>query len=177
MRRWVAVVLPVLALTGCRAGGEPLDRLEAPAFDLTGRWVTTAMDCESSSGDLPEGALAELDGQLEYETLRSPGIRIVQTGNGLAFSDVETGRRWDGTISGGRFRIADSGRGVGGPDADARLEVEGTVLGAGHIAVTHDVDWAFRFEGRMVTGGTLCSGRMQREGTQDPDRPGLRRSP
>ncbi|MDE0206688.1 MAG: hypothetical protein OXP66_11755 [Candidatus Tectomicrobia bacterium] len=169
MKYWIAAVLLLPALTGCGGGGEPLDRLEAPAFDLTGRWVTAAIDCGSFSSDLPEAALAKLDGQLEDETLRSPGVRIVQTGNDLEFTDLEGGRRWDGTMSGDQFHFADSGRGdVGGPDADAYLEVEGTALDEDRIAVTHEVDWAFRAEGRTVTGGTVCSARLQRAGAEEP---------
>lgn len=172
MTYWIAAALLIPALAGCGGGGgrEALDGLEAPEFDLTGRWVTTAIDCDSFSGDLPEAALAELDEQLEYETRQSPGVRIVQAGNDLEFTELQAGRRWGGTISGGQFRFTDSGRGdVGGPDSDAYLEVEGTVLDAGHIAVTHDVDWAFRVEGRTVKGGTLCTGRLQRAGSEEPD--------
>ena len=90
MKYWIAVALLVLALTGYGGDREPLDQPEAPEFNLTGRWVTMAIDCDSFSGDLPEPALAELDGQLEYEALQSPGVRIVQMGNDLEFTDLET---------------------------------------------------------------------------------------
>ena len=107
-------------MSGCGGGDrEPLDRLQAPQVDLTGRWVTTAIDCSSFSSGLPQAALAELDGRLEYETLQSPGVRIVQMGNALAFTGLDTGRRWDGTISDDQFRFVDSDRGdVGGPESD-----------------------------------------------------------
>ena len=182
MKRWTGIALLMLALGGCGGGGdrEPFAPLEEPAFDLTGRWVTTAMDCSSFSSDLPEPVLAELDAQLEDETLQSPGGRVVQMGNDLAFTDLETGRRWDGTISGDQVRYADSDRReMGGLGFDAYLEAEGTVLDAGRIAGTYDLDWTFRVEGETVTGGTLCTVRLQRAGGGDPDStvPGADRQP
>ena len=165
MKRRIGIALLILTLTGCSGGGdrEPFGPLEEPAFDLTGNWVTTAFDCDTFSSDLSRFDLAELDGQLEYETLRSPGGRVVQMGNDLAFTDLETGRQWDGTIAGDHVRYADSDqRDVGGLDFDAYLEAEATVLDAGRIAATFDMDWTFKIEGRTISGGPLCTGRLRR---------------
>ena len=136
---------------------------EVDADNLTGRWVTTAIDCDSFSSDLPELALAELDGQIEYETLQSPGVRIVQMGNDLEFTDLETGGQWAGTISGDQVRYAESYQSqVFGLNSDAYLEAEGTVLDADHIAVTYDLNATIKIEGTTITIGTLCTGRLQR---------------
>ena len=173
MKRWIAIALLILTLSGCGGSGdrEPFEPLEEPEFDLTGRWLTTAIDCVSFSSDLLQIELAELDGQLEYETLQSPGTRVLQMGNDLEFTDLETGRQWDGTISGDQVRYTDSEqRELGGVDFDAYLEAEGTVLEEGLIAGTYDLDWAFRVEGRAITGGTDCTGRLRRaDDREQPD--------
>ena len=172
MKRCIGVGLLILALSGCGGGGdrESLEPLEEPEFDLTGRWLTTEINCISFSSDLPPVELAELDRQLEYETLQSPGTRIVQMGNDLAFTDLETGRQWDGTISGDQAHYSDSDqRELGGLDFDAYLEAEGTVLEEGLIAGTYDVEWTFKIDGTTITGGTDCTGRLRRADREQPD--------
>ena len=169
MKRWIAIALLILTLSGCGGSGdrEPFGPLEEPEFDLTGRWLTTEINCISFSSDLPPVELAELDRQLEYETLQSPGTRIVQMGNDLAFTDLETGRQWDGTISGDQAHYSDSDqRELGGLDFDAYLEVEGTVLEEGLIAGTYDVEWTFKVDGTTITGGTECTARLRRADRQ-----------
>ncbi|MDE0206921.1 MAG: hypothetical protein OXP66_12960 [Candidatus Tectomicrobia bacterium] len=171
MKRCIGIVLLGLTLNGCGSGGdrEPFELLQEPEFDLTGRWVTTAIDCVSFSTELADFELEELDGHLEYETLQSPGTRVVQLGNDLALTDLETGRQWDGTISGDQIRYSDSDqRDIGGLQFEAYLEAEGTVLEETLIVGTHDMDWTFEFDGRTVTGGTLCTGRMKRADPQEP---------
>lgn len=174
MKRWMGIALLMLmpTLSGCGGGGdrEALAPLEEPEFDLTGRWLTMAIDCDTFSSDLPPSEVAQLDRQLEFETLQSPGTRVVQMGNDLAFTDLESGRQWDGTISGDQVRYADSEqRELGGLDFDAYLEAEGTVLDEGLIAGTYDLDWTFRVEGRAITGGTSCTGRLRRADGHETD--------
>ena len=158
MKRWIAIALLILTLSGCGGSGdrEPFEPLEEPEFDLTGRWLTTEINCISFSSDLPPVELADLDRQLEYETLQSPGTRIVQMGNDLAFTDLETGRQWDGTISGDQAHYSDSDqRELGGLDFDAYLEVEGTVPGRGPSSPA-PMTWngRSRSTARPIAGGT-----------------------
>ena len=172
MKRCIGVGLLILALSGCGGGGdrEPLEPLEEPEFDLTGRWLTTEISCISFSSDLPPVDLADLDRQLEYETLQSPGTRIVQMGNDLAFTDLETGRQVDGTISGDQVHYSDSDqRELGGLGFDAYLEAEGTVLEEGLIAGAYEMEWTFKVDGTTITGGTECTARLQRADRQEPD--------
>lgn len=163
MKHWIFIAPLILTLTGCGGGGNR-EPLEQPEFDLTGRWVTTAIDCETFSLDLPEFELAAFDAQLVEESLQGPGVRIVQMGNDLAFTDLESGRQWDGTISGDQMSYANSDqREVGDLDFDAYLEAEGTVLEEGVMVGSYDMDWTFEVDGMTITGGTVCTGRIRKE--------------
>ena len=172
MKRWIGVGLLILTLIGCGGSGdrEPFEPLEEPEFDLTGRWLTTEISCISFSSDIPPFELANLDRQLEYETLQSPGTRIVQMGNDLAFTDLETGDQGDGTISGDQVHYSDSDqRDLGGLDFDAYLEAEGTVLEEGLIAGAYEMEWTFKVDGTTITGGTECTVRLRRADRKEPD--------
>ena len=175
--RWAGVVCAVvLLLAGCGGGGggdgdgdEPLERA---ALNLMGTWQTTETDCESFSADLPAPPLAELDGQFEHEALESPGIRIGQQDNDLVFTALDSGRQWDGTISGDHIRyVYSERRELGGYDIDLFVEAEGTAFDAQHIVVTRELDWSFTVGGRVVSGDTLCTVRLEWSGAQAADVP------
>lgn len=161
MKRWIGIAMMVLVLAGCGGGdGEPL---EPPEFDLTGRWVATEVDCTSFSTHLPQGALAELDGQLEYEILQDPGVRVRQTGNDLEITYLDDGTQVDGTISGDQIRYTVSEQQtLAGFAIDVYLEAEGTALDADTIAGTENLELTLEAEGEAVTISTVCTGRLMR---------------
>lgn len=94
MTRCIGMAVVLLALAGCGADGggvasESPQPLEEPAFDLMGRWYYEGV---AFSEDLPEGTLAELDGQLACDASQHPGVRIVQMGNDLEITFLDAGR-------------------------------------------------------------------------------------
>lgn len=151
----------LVALSGC--GGGDGERLAPPAFDLTGYWVTTPMDCEVFSSDIPQSELARLEAELEDDVLEDPGTRVVQTGNDLVITDVGSGLQISGTISGDQVRyVYSEQRSVGGLDVSIYVESEGTALDADTIAGTQELDWTITIQGETLTGGALCTGTTMR---------------
>ena len=152
----------LVALSGCGGGGDG-ERLAPPAFDLTGYWVTTAMDCDVFSSDIPESELAGLEAELEDDVSQDPGTRVVQTGNDLVITDVDSGLQIGGTISGDRVRyVYSEQRSVGGVDVSIQVESEGTALDADTIAGTQELGWTVTIQGETITGGALCTGSTMR---------------
>ena len=149
------------ALSGC--GGGDGERLAPPAFDLTGYWATTAMDCDVFSNDIPESELARLDAEFEDDVLQDPGTRVVQTGNDLVIADVDSGLQVSGTISGDQVRyVYSEQRSVDGLGVSIYVEDEGTALDADTIAGTQELDWTVTIQGQIITGGALCTGGTMR---------------
>ena len=162
MRRILIGLLMCLLCAGCGGGGggEPL---EPPAFDLTGYWMTTAIDCDAFSADVPPYDLVSFNADLEDDLLQAPGVRVVQRDNDLEITDVETGLRMDGMISGDQVRyVYSEQRSLGGLDVSIYVETEGTVLDAHTIAGTQAADWTLTVQGQTITGGALCTGRLTR---------------
>ena len=87
------VILLNLALLGC--GGDSGDSAVRPEYDLTGLW-RAADPVECNSGGLTR---QELDA-LETELLDGSTSEVIQTGNSLEITDLQTGQRVFGTISG-----------------------------------------------------------------------------
>ena len=136
---------------------------EPPDFHLTGRWRYEEIDCTSFSTHLPQDALAELDGQLEYEILQNLGVRIRQTGNDLEITYLDDDTQVDGTISGDQLRYTVSEQQtLVGFAIDVYLEAEGTALDANTIAGTENLELTFEAEGEAVTVSTVCTGRLMR---------------
>ena len=71
LNRWIGLAAVFFLATGCGGDGE---RLEPAVFDLTGDWRYRDVECTSVSDDLPQAALAELDGDLAYEASQHPGF-------------------------------------------------------------------------------------------------------
>ena len=131
--------------------------------DLTGRWVTTEIACDSFSSDLPQGALAELDGQLEYEALQSSGLLVIQKGNDLEITYLDSGERIEGTTAGDQIRYVVSEQlPFGDFSTDVFVEAKGTVLDADYIDEMQEIEWTFGIEGRNVTVSTVCTSRLTR---------------
>ena len=151
-----------VALGGCGGDGE---RLPAPAFDLTGDWVQSDVECDSFLADVPAGGVAGIDdADLEDDLLQAPGFRVVQRGHDLDITDLESGLPADGTISGNQVRwVYSEQRDVGGLDSSISVETEGTVLDADTIAATQEADWTLTVEGQTITGGSVCTSRLVRE--------------
>jgi len=151
----------LVALSGC--GGGDGERLAPPAFDLTGYWATTAMNCDVFSNDIPESELARLEAEFEDDVSQGPGTRVVQTGNDLVITDVDSGLQIGGTISGDQVRyVYSEQRSVGGVDVSIHVESEGTALDADTIAGTQELDWTVTIQGETITGGALCTGSTMR---------------
>lgn len=169
MKRWIGMAVLLLVLAGCDgdgAGGPTStspEPLEEPAFDLTGRWRYEGVVCSSVSEDLPEGTLAELDGQLAYEASQHPGVRIVQMGNDLEITYLDDGEQIDGTISGDQVQyFVSEYEEVDEWALEWYSEIEGTVLDANTIAVTEKADLTFRVDGMSGTADTECTGEAHR---------------
>ena len=161
MKRWLGFVSMLLVLGGC--SGDDGERLAQPAFDLTGYWATTAMDCDVFSADIPQSELASLETELEGDGLEDPGTRVVQTGNDLVITDVDSGLQIGGAISGDQVRyVYSEQRSVGGLDVSVYVEAEGTALDADTVAGTQELDWTVTIEGETFTGGALCTGTTMR---------------
>lgn len=160
--RLIVAALSVFALAGCGGGGEGGDRerLVPPEYDLTGRWIVVEpVDCLTISGDLSEYQLDQLS--LEYENAlleEALGTRVVQTGNDLELTVLDSGARAEGTISGDQIRFAVSEqRMLGELDADLYQEIEGTVLNANRAALTDEATLTLAAGGETVTIGILCT--------------------
>ena len=161
--RMIAVALSVFVLAGCGGGGgedRHGERLLTPEFDVTGRWVIVEpVDCASFSDDLTEAQLEQLNSDFETATLEEDlGTRVVQMGNNLELTDLNSGVRAEGTISGDQILFAVSEERMLGPlTADLYQEVEGTVLDANRAALTLEANLTLDGGGEMVTIGILCS--------------------
>lgn len=163
MKRYGLVLVCALlaALGGC--GDDDDERPAPPAFDLTGHWATTAMDCEVFSADIPESQLAGLAAAFEGAGLEDPGTRVVQTGNDLVITDVDSGLQIGGAISGDQVRYDYSEQeSLDGLDVSVSVEAEGTALDADTIAGTQALEWTMTIEGETFTGGALCTGTTMR---------------
>lgn len=165
MRRYGLLLASAMlaALSGCDGNGDG-ERLAPPAFDLTGYWVTTAMDCDVFSNDIPESELARLEAEFEDDVSQDPGTRVVQTGNDLVITDVDSGLQINGTILGDQVRyVYSEQRSVDGADVSIHVESEGTALDADTIAGTQELDWTITIQGEeTITGGALCTGSTTR---------------
>ena len=161
--RLIAVALSLFVLAGCGgSGGEDRDgdRLLTPEFDVTGRWVIVEpVDCASFSDGLTEAQLEQLNSEIETATLEEDlGTRVVQMGNNLELTDLNSGVRAEGTISGDQIQFAASEERMLGPlTADLYQEVEGTVLDANRAALTLEANLTLDDGGEMVTIGILCT--------------------
>ena len=121
------------------------------------------MDCDAFSNDIPESELARLEAQLEDDVLPDPETRVVQTGNDLVITDVDSGLQITGTISGDQVRyVYSEQRNVGGLDVSIYVEAEGTALDADTIAGTQELDSTVTIQGQTITGGALCTGSTMR---------------
>ncbi|MDE0206634.1 MAG: hypothetical protein OXP66_11470 [Candidatus Tectomicrobia bacterium] len=159
MTRWIAIALVVL-LAGC---GSDRDSPEAPGLDLTGRWVTTEIACETSSYDLPAAAAAGMNREIEQDALASPGVDIEQDGSDLVITDPETGRQSDGTIEGDTVRYVETEEGeFAGVTGGYESTAQGTVVDADTIEGTVDIEWEFTDRGLTVQGETACDARFER---------------
>ena len=119
-------------LRGAVAGGDGERILEPPGFDLTGICRTTGVSCTRFSTDLSRFALERFDAEVEEETLAGAGVRIIQMGNELEITGLDTGSRSVGTISGDQIRYSESlERVFGGVDVDVYGETVGDGAGAG----------------------------------------------
>lgn len=161
------LAITLAAFTGC--GGDGGDRghggPDAPEFDLTGVWKTTESDCQSYSGDLSESELAEFDPGTVAEGEEDPVSEIVQSGNHLEITDLETGQQIEGTISGNRIEFEASIQiGSDGVETDLSTKGEGEALDAYHITVTLENAWAFTFRGETFAGETICTSQLKRVG-------------
>ena len=172
----LAAVAMLVALAGCGGDGgggtgdDEADPLELPAFDLSGDWETTDIDCDSLSGDLPRFELDAFDAEIEAEVLDSTGSRIVQEGNDLEITDLDTGERLHGTISGDQVSYSDSERRIiGDLDVDLYVESEATVLRSDLLVGTQDFTWTITNPFGTVAGATRCTGRVSRIGPLCPD--------
>ena len=159
--RLVLATLVVFALAGCGGGGDQDgERLAPPEYDLTGRWVIVEpVDCVTVSGDFSEYQLDQLS--LEYEKAlveENLGIRVVQTGNDLELTSLDSGERAEGTISGDqiRFEVSEQ-RMLEDVNADLYKEVDGTVLNANRIALTDESNVTLEAGVEAVTIGILCT--------------------
>lgn len=163
MKRWglLLVCATLVTLGGC--GGDGGERLSSPAFDLTGYWATTAMDCEVFSADMPQFDLAGLEAELEDIGLEDPGTRVVQTGNDLVITDIDSGLQIGGAISGDQVRyVYSEQQSLDGLDVSVHVEAEGTVLDADTIAQTQELEWTLTIQGETYTGGARCTGSTMR---------------
>ena len=162
----VFLVVALVALAGCGGDGAEGGHAgpETPEFDLTGMWETTESDCRSYSDDLSEAELAQVDPGLlaEGEEL---GSEIVQSGNRLEITDIETGQQIEGTISGNRIEFEASLRlASDGVETDLSMIGDGEALDADHISVTQEIDWSFTFQGETFAGATTCTSLLMRVG-------------
>ena len=157
--RLIVAALSVFALAGCGEGGDR-ERLVPPEYDLTGRWIVVEpVDCVTISGDLSEYQLDQLS--LEYEKAlleENLGIRVVQTGNDLELTSLDSGERAEGTISGDqiRFEVSEQ-RMLEDVNADLYKEVDGTVLNANRIVLTDESNLTLEAGVETVTIGILCT--------------------
>ena len=134
------VILSNLVLLGC--GGDGEDSAVPPAYDLTGFWRTVdPVECTSSG--LTRLQLEALEA-LEAELLGDLPSEVIQTGNRLEITDVETGHRVSGTISGDQVHFEFS-EGDALLDIDAYGEGNGTVLSDRRIMITQRTE--------ITTGG------------------------
>ena len=163
MFRLNVIVLFVCILAGCGGGGGEDGGGEPPVlpeYDLTGRWLTAEpVDCTTVSGDVPALLLAQVNSELELALLdEGLGTRVVQMGNDLEITSLDSGARADGNISGDQVTFAYSEqRMLGELDVDIYEEYEGTVLNANRIALTLEANLTLEAEGSMVTIGALCT--------------------
>lgn len=163
MKRWMGIALAGLLtlLAGC--GGDGSDRPKQQTFDLTGHWVTAGIACETSSAALPPEALAGMNGQIEHETLASPGATIAQDGSTLVITDLETGDQTDGTIVGDMVSYVESEEGeFAGVTGASESMFEGMVVDPDTIEGTVGVEWEFTAEGMTFMGETVCDVRFER---------------
>lgn len=148
-----ALLVVGLVLSGCGGGDDGGAPLEPPQFNLTGQWVVTEFDCGSDASLDP--ALAEI----EAEALGGM-IRVVQMGNDLEITDLDSGTRYDGTISGDQVRYEYSASlGRGAVQVDIYAEAEGTVLDADHVVETGDVTFTYADGSSALV---ICTSRYQR---------------
>lgn len=162
MKRWTCMAVVLLVLVGCGGGdggdgNEPVEEAELPEFDLTGRWEMADADlkCQSSSGELPEFALADLNGEFTSELLERP-LRIVQAGSSLEITDLESGSQVERTVAGNQVGYAQSERRlVGDHDIDLSLDVMGTAVDQDRVVGTHTFMWTTNLDGLTVAGDTL----------------------
>ena len=161
--RLIAVALSVFVLAGCGgSGGEGGDgeALVTPEFDVTGHWIIVEpVDCASVSDDLTEAQLEQLNSDFETATLEEDlGTRVVQMGNDLELTDLNSGVRAEGTISGDQIQFAASEERILGPlTADLYQEVEGTVLDANRAVLTLEANLTLDTGAGIVTIGILCT--------------------
>lgn len=86
-------------------------------------------------------------------------------GNDLELTDLDSGRRLEGTISGDQLRGTYSEQTVlGGFQIDAYGEAEGTVLNANRIDITEEANITVELDEETVTIGAVCSYHGQRTG-------------
>ena len=160
MNRWIGLAAVFFLAAGCGGDGE---RLEPAAFDLTGDWRYRDVECTSVSDDLPQAALAELDGDLAYEASQHPGLRVAQMGSDLGITYLDDGGQYEATISGDQVEyFVSERRRVNGWDLDWNSRIRGTVRSANAIALVEETELAFSVDGVTGTIGTLCTGRLLR---------------
>ena len=152
-------ILTALILSGCSGGdGDVM----APEYDLTGEWqLAGPLDCKVSGAD--DDVTFELS--IHSAELGEEVLRIAQTGNSLTLTaTVDSGIEPDadetvhGTIAGGRFSAALSEQVVEeGVELDLFLEIEGTVLDANRISMTHEATLKWVEQGEAATLVTSCA--------------------
>jgi len=161
----IIAVLTALVLCGCSGGDS--ESPAPPAYDLTGEWqLAGPMDCEASGS--ADDVTFELS--ISAAEMGDEVLHIVQTGDNLTLTAiVDTATEPDeeetvhGTIAGSRFSAALSEQVTEeGVELDLFLEIEGTVLDADRIAMTHEATLAWQEQGETATLVSSCAYSLTR---------------
>ena len=127
--------------------------LEKPVYDLTGTWRTIEpVDCKSD--ELSETQLAEFERQI-LEVLPS---HLVQTGNDLEVTFLDTGMKVHATLSGKKLHYTYAMR---GDVMSMYFQGDGTVLSRNRITMTESIE--LMNQNDEIVGRIQCTSQSEKQ--------------